>query len=103
MISPDHQAHNSYERDLIARCHKLTRIAEEALAFIEAHDLLGQLVESIDNPFHQQELEKWWDQHKQEEEANRERKARAARKAKRIAQALEKLTPEERKLLKIRE
>ena len=98
----DYEAANSYERDLIARCHKLSRIACHALSFLESLDLLGQMTETIEEPFQRAELEKWWENHKLEKLTELSKQAKAKQRAARIEKALSKLTPAEQRLLRIR-
>lgn len=102
MLSRDFEADNNYERDLIARCHKLARIATNVLTFIESQDMMGLMVESIAEPFQRQELEKWWDHHKKAMERETDKKSKAALRQKRVQKALAKLTPTERRLLRIK-
>lgn len=102
MLSRDVADDNTYERDLIARCHKLARIATNALSFLEAQDLLGVMIETISDPFQRQELEKWWDNHKKALERDSDKKTKAAERARRVQKALAKLTPAERRLLRIK-
>jgi hypothetical protein len=102
MLNRDILNANSYERDLIARAHKLARIATNALNFLESQDLLGVMIESIPDPIQRQELEKWWDNHKKVVERDSEKKQKAEERARKVQKALAKLTPAERRLLRIK-
>jgi hypothetical protein len=102
-MSAIHEVRNSYERTLIARCHKLTRIAAHVLTFIVDNELMDSVLDSISDPFHRQELEKWWEQYQIDDATAKEKREKAAVRARKRAAALAKLTPSERKLLHIKE
>lgn len=79
-------------RDQGARLDKLTRLLCEASRKLEKSDRAGEM---------SQELRKWLEAHKIED-ARREAQAREIAEASRLRkQALEKLTPAERRALKL--
>ena len=86
-----------YQRDIQAKCDLISRIACKALQHIEdSGDGLEMLI--LKDP----EIAEWWTAHKEADRKEQERLRKEKEEARIRKAALAKLTPEEKKILRLK-